>query len=253
MVRQQTIKIEQNNQLSFIYDAQVPCRFTIYFFIDETLQFFHETVKEIWPHKVFNQDQNPEIFTCQQDYELKTNQKYTTKTQINFNNRPDMAYKHRSSQNLQNYWPIVIKIEQFNPIQVMYYYCEYEKSGNENIVKFVKQRLEKDNGAYIVQEIYGIDNTELIHGQPIQDQQMNQLANEENTNKECIICFTDLIDTVILPCRHMCICMECAKSIQQQKSRAKKTCPICRKQIESFLRIQKHSNQKQQQQLEQKQ
>lgn len=36
---------------------------------------------------------------------------------------------------------------------------------------------------------------------------------EDNTNRECIICFTDLIDTVIMPCRHMCICMECAKSI----------------------------------------
>ncbi len=35
----------------------------------------------------------------------------------------------------------------------------------------------------------------------------------DDTLKECIICFTDKIDTVIMPCRHMCICMECAKSL----------------------------------------
>ena len=35
---------------------------------------------------------------------------------------------------------------------------------------------------------------------------------EEDLGAECVICFTDIKDTILLPCRHFCICASCGKS-----------------------------------------
>ena len=40
-------------------------------------------------------------------------------------------------------------------------------------------------------------------------------------------------DTTVLPCRHMCMCSECAKVLRLQSNK----CPICRTSIESLLQI----------------
>ena len=60
----------------------------------------------------------------------------------------------------------------------------------------------------------------------------------DDNEKECIICLSDKRDTIILPCRHMCLCVNCAIAIQNQTSR---TCPVCRdsnnKNFKIFKRI----------------
>ena len=45
----------------------------------------------------------------------------------------------------------------------------------------------------------------------------------ENT-RECVVCLSDLKDTAVLPCRHMCLCSQCAEQLRHQSNR----CPICR-------------------------
>jgi len=42
--------------------------------------------------------------------------------------------------------------------------------------------------------------------------------------KDCSICLSERIDTIILPCKHMCVCITCCEDL---RVRAKK-CPICR-------------------------
>ncbi|XP_015752852.1 PREDICTED: E3 ubiquitin-protein ligase MGRN1-like [Acropora digitifera] len=46
----------------------------------------------------------------------------------------------------------------------------------------------------------------------------------EETGLECVICMSDMRDTLILPCRHLCLCRECAESLRYQAN----NCPICR-------------------------
>lgn len=41
---------------------------------------------------------------------------------------------------------------------------------------------------------------------------------------ECVICLSEPRDTTVLPCRHMCMCGDCA----QQLSVTTKKCPVCR-------------------------
>ncbi|KAI1298894.1 E3 ubiquitin-protein ligase mgrn1 [Mortierella claussenii] len=42
---------------------------------------------------------------------------------------------------------------------------------------------------------------------------------------ECVICLSDIKDTIVLPCRHFCICSECGDVLRR---RAPQRCPICR-------------------------
>ena len=50
-----------------------------------------------------------------------------------------------------------------------------------------------------------------------------------DTDKECVICFSEKIDTIIMPCRHMCLCISCTISLQKSGKPQNRKCPICRK------------------------
>eukprot|EP01062_Namystynia_karyoxenos_P058848 TRINITY_DN5030_c1_g1_i2.p1 TRINITY_DN5030_c1_g1~~TRINITY_DN5030_c1_g1_i2.p1 ORF type:complete len:393 (+),score=110.40 TRINITY_DN5030_c1_g1_i2:62-1180(+) len=57
-----------------------------------------------------------------------------------------------------------------------------------------------------------------------------ELATEDET--ACVVCLTEPRDTLIMPCRHMCLCSGCASSLRKQMNK----CPICRTRIESMLK-----------------
>lgn len=44
------------------------------------------------------------------------------------------------------------------------------------------------------------------------------------SNRECIICMSEVKDTIVLPCRHMCLCFDCANTIRNRSNK----CPLCR-------------------------
>ncbi len=56
---------------------------------------------------------------------------------------------------------------------------------------------------------------------------------EDMEERLCVICLVNDRDTTVLPCRHMCMCHECAQELRKQTSK----CPICRNQVESLLHI----------------
>jgi hypothetical protein len=51
---------------------------------------------------------------------------------------------------------------------------------------------------------------------------------------ECVVCLVETKDTAILPCRHMCLCHECARIVKRQTP---PRCPVCRAQVGSTVRI----------------
>ena len=74
----------------------------------------------------------------------------------------------------------------------------------------------------LMQEIYGITEA-------------NQAANSDGDfSAECVVCLTNRKNTTVLPCRHFCMCAECAKALLRRT----RTCPMCRLPISSVLQIQ---------------
>lgn len=66
------------------------------------------------------------------------------------------------------------------------------EKNNENSfqVKVIKQILWVDGVRYELREIYGISDS-------------NEIINDKDSGKECVICMTEPKDTAVLPCRHM--------------------------------------------------
>ncbi|XP_057343699.1 E3 ubiquitin-protein ligase MGRN1 isoform X1 [Manis pentadactyla] len=93
-------------------------------------------------------------------------------------------------------------------------------------VKPLKQKQIVDRVSYLLQEIYGIEN---------KNSQETKLSDEENSDNsnECVVCLSDLRDTLILPCRHLCLCNSCADTLRYQAS----SCPICRLPFRALLQI----------------
>ncbi|XP_075220083.1 mahogunin ring finger 1 [Lycorma delicatula] len=95
------------------------------------------------------------------------------------------------------------------------------------MLKALKQKLFVDGLCYLLQEIYGIEN---------KSNDLSKTASDEETEdngSECVICICDVRDTLILPCRHLCLCNSCADSLRYQAN----NCPICRAPFRALLQI----------------
>ncbi|XP_030630125.1 putative E3 ubiquitin-protein ligase MGRN1 isoform X2 [Chanos chanos] len=93
-------------------------------------------------------------------------------------------------------------------------------------VKPLKQKQIVDRVSYLLQEIYGIEN---------KNNQETKTSDDENSDNssECVVCLSDLRDTLILPCRHLCLCNACADTLRYQAN----NCPICRLPFRALLQI----------------
>ncbi|KAL9142652.1 hypothetical protein ABFS82_14G183800 [Erythranthe guttata] len=96
-----------------------------------------------------------------------------------------------------------------------------EKKGGNFQVKVIKQILWTDGARYELREIYGISDAD------------EGAVNDVDSGNECIICLTEVKNTAVLPCRHMCMCSDCAKELRLQSNK----CPVCRQPIEELLEI----------------
>ena len=72
-----------------------------------------------------------------------------------------------------------------------------------------------------------------IYGQPSTSSHSSGSVDSTDSTKECIACLSNAKDTVVLPCRHMCLCSACAEGV---KSRSDK-CPLCRQHFTGFLHL----------------
>lgn len=76
------------------------------------------------------------------------------------------------------------------------------------VLRALKQKIYVDGLCYLLQEIYGIENKNI-----------NKVSIDDETDdngSECVICMSDTRDTLILPCRHLCLCNSCADSLRYQ-------------------------------------
>ncbi|RLN21700.1 putative E3 ubiquitin-protein ligase LUL2 isoform X1 [Panicum miliaceum] len=103
----------------------------------------------------------------------------------------------------------------------------HDDEASKCLVKFARL-VKKGNAEYdarivqqILWEIYGIGNT------------ADENNHEDESGKECVICLSEPRDTTVLPCRHMCLCRECAQLLRLQSNK----CPICRQPVGGLLEI----------------
>ncbi|XP_036196647.1 E3 ubiquitin ligase RNF157 isoform X3 [Myotis myotis] len=94
-------------------------------------------------------------------------------------------------------------------------------------VKPLKQKQVVDGVSYLLQEIYGIENKYNTQDAKVAEDEVS------DNSAECVVCLSDVRDTLILPCRHLCLCNTCADTLRYQAS----NCPICRLPFRALLQI----------------
>lgn len=112
--------------------------------------------------------------------------------------------------------------------QSQYTFCaldtQVQQGTNQYKVIPYSQKHQYGDIIYDLHEIYGIERR-----RPEQTSQVSGVPN----GRECVICLAAERDTAVLPCRHMCLCSECANIMRMQS----KTCPVCRQHVESLFQI----------------
>lgn len=109
---------------------------------------------------------------------------------------------------------------------------------NPIAVSIDEQLLCVGDREYEVQEIYGQATGEMLQ----RDATMRDVGNscvsisirEQQERLDCVVCLSDHRDTLFLPCRHLCICSNCAEPLVQGDGK----CPICRQSFESIITLQ---------------
>ncbi|WKX97875.1 hypothetical protein Q1695_013512 [Nippostrongylus brasiliensis] len=125
------------------------------------------------------------------------------------------------------YFPVVIVIQTdgVDRAQTQTTMCTVDVANDSShalILKPLRQKIACDGVIYLLQEMFGIENKEVAAD-----------GSSDDCGLECIICMSDIRDTVILPCRHLCICNNCADTLRYKLN----NCPICRSPFRALIQL----------------
>lgn len=88
--------------------------------------------------------------------------------------------------------------------------------------KVAAQLLQVGSEVYSLEDVFDIDR---------EDEGAPAASEAEEVEGLCAVCLMNPKDTTILPCRHMCLCSECAAQLRLSYNR----CPMCRGNIERLM------------------
>jgi len=190
--------------MQFVFDTTVGCDVKLYFFCDNESKFPMDT-------PTYHFDSGLEqVFITNDEYFLNTNDK--TEEEIN--------------EFIESgHYPVIVHIDlpivddtddkDKKNVRSLITYATLLRCSDGYEIKAIEQKLMYGSTPYIIHDIYGIDHTSTA------------------PPEECVICMTELRDTVVIPCRHLCICHQCAQLLHYQSNK----CPICRGVVRSMIRI----------------
>ena len=60
---------------------------------------------------------------------------------------------------------------------------------------------------------------------------------KEREKNMCVVCQDNKKSVLILPCKHMCLCVDCGHRIVRQRAGNRRTCPLCRQKIRTIMNV----------------
>lgn len=138
------------------------------------------------------------------------------------------------SKSIKDYHPLIISLNynDNNKQYAMMSYATFIKDSNQNITgaRVTRQVCIVNGVPFEIKTIFGLEE-HVEHGS-----EHVEGGEDEDEDKECLICLSEPKDTLLMPCSHMCVCEDCGK----QLVKGKHTCPVCRGNISALIPMKKH-------------
>lgn len=67
--------------------------------------------------------------------------------------------------------------------------------------------------------------------------ELERVLGNEREKRTCVVCQDQVKTVLVLPCRHMCLCVECAHEITAQRNSTRRICPLCRTRMQTVMNI----------------
>ncbi|XP_063892338.1 E3 ubiquitin-protein ligase MGRN1 isoform X1 [Helicoverpa armigera] len=205
--------------IEFTFDCDARCAITVFYFCTE----------EVTPTGVVYYPRDPAMNSQTYHYKKGANQQFCQISHVfdpSKHPEEDLVYNaDREIIPIAIYCVVDEGQEEIRQSHTTIAVVEKHSDGTY-VLKALKQKLFVDGLCYLLQEIYGIENKNL-DTKPSSDEET------EDGGSECVICMCDVRDTLILPCRHLCLCNSCADSLRYQAN----NCPICRAPFRALLQI----------------
>ncbi|CAG0883737.1 unnamed protein product [Darwinula stevensoni] len=197
--------------IEFTFDCDVRCAITVHYFCTE----------ELTPHGLIYKPRNPQMSSYTYHYKRGANQHFCQVEHIfDPTEWPEADLSYDYERDFLPIQPLILEPWQSHATLAV---VEKYTDGTYGLKAF-KQKLFVDGLCYLLQEVYGIENKNV---------EMKNDDETEDSGAECVICMSDTRDTLILPCRHLCLCNCCADSLRYQAN----NCPICRSPFRALLQI----------------
>lgn len=206
--------------IEFTFDSDAKCAITVYYFCTEDVS---PTGIKLTPREGFS------LTSDTYHYEKGINQCFSQPSHV-FNPQlipeDDLIYNTGREQ-----YPVAIHCvieegnEECRQSHTTICVIDHHPETCTYVLRALKQKIFVDGLCYLLQEIYGIENKAV-----------NKTSIDEEIDdhgSECVICMSETRDTLILPCRHLCLCNSCADSLRYQAN----NCPICRAPFRALLQI----------------
>nr|CAB3263816.1 E3 ubiquitin-protein ligase MGRN1-like [Phallusia mammillata] len=213
--------------LEFTFDTECPCSITVYYNAAEEMR--NKVVMFVTKQK-----------SGTMHYNTGCNQQFCATNHII--NPADLHLGERPKTWDFSKIPIAIQVSaecpdnQFHGHSHITYATLDKVSDDSWTIKPIKQKQAINGVCYLIQEIYGIENKSkapTFDGDDQNADPQDDDDDDDDDSAECVVCLSDMRDTLILPCKHLCLCSTCANQLRFQQS----GCPICRQSFRALLQI----------------
>ena len=117
----------------------------------------------------------------------------------------------------------------------MYTCCTVVQNAHSWTCRVNSQYLIMQRQIFLVEDIYGTVKEDFIV--------LNHPSNPRDSQvpKECVVCLSAPRSVLAVPCRHLCLCPECAEVLRCAET-PNAACPVCRQPFEALCEVTQVSN-----------
>ncbi|OMJ96147.1 hypothetical protein SteCoe_326 [Stentor coeruleus] len=196
---------ESSFKFTFTFDSLIEGTMSVYFFAAESLNakgatecYYIDTQR--YPSPVTKPFPASIDQVCPESFEFDLN-KYSFQ---------ELTFADRKT------YPVIVELRTVDsPNIIESSYIKFRIGGSNWQPELIKQKFTYGPDVYELNEIFG------------------HIGNDEET-KECVVCLTNPKETLVVPCDHMCLCMDCANIM---RSHYDSKCPMCRTEVQSLMHI----------------